>query len=223
MPFCFVHRGPGRSATGESRQDEEDEVYQPLVRPAILVVSTRIFSLGLLVLNLLINFDVLSDDSMVGRTGWSTVVKNSENSSTLIVFLALLPMALVSCLCLYFACLLWRYGCEFSMIINTSIFNAWTWPVIGALAMIVGQMFGPELFLITSNSGILLYMISMVRVLYEIRHDIMQAGDLGHFLNALENAHSEKNKEETSSPSTRIATNGIGGSTTNSTDVLQSK
>jgi len=108
------------------------------------------------------------------------------------------------------------------MIINTSIFNAWTWPVIGALAMIVGQMFGPDLFLITSNSGILLYMISMVRVLYLIRHDIREAGNLGLFLHALEDARSEKNREDNSSPSTRIATNGIGGST-NSTDALQSK
>jgi len=64
-------------------------------------------------------------------------------------------------------------------------------PVFGAGAMIVGQMFGPELFLVTSNSGIILYMISMVRVLYEIRHDIREAGDLGNFLNALEKARSD--------------------------------
>jgi len=207
MPFCFVHRGPGRSGTGESRLDEEDEVYQPLVRPAILVVSTRMFALGLLILNLLVNFDVLSDDSQVGLTGWATVVKNPEGNLTLTIFLALLPMALVSCLCLYFACLIWRYGSEFSMIINTSVFNAWMCPVLGALIMIVGQMFGPNLFLITSNSGILVYMISMTRVLYEIRHDIQQAGDLGNFLIALENARSEKNREDNPSPNTIEAPN----------------
>lgn len=69
--------------------------------------------------------------------------------------------------------------------------------------MIVGQMFGPDLFLITSNSGICLYMIAMTRVLYEIRHDIRQAGDLGNFLIALENVRSEKNREE----NTRIQDN----------------
>ncbi len=197
MPFCFVHRGPGRSGTGESRLGEEDEVYQPLVRPAILVVSTRLFALGLLILNLLVNFDVLSDDSQVGRTGWATVVMNPEGDLSLTIFLSLLPMALVSILCLYFACLLWRYGTEFSMIINTSVFNAWVCPVLGALAMIVGQCFGPDLFLITSNTGIALYMLTMTRVLYDIRHDIRQAGDLGSFLIALEHARSSKRREHT--------------------------
>jgi len=197
MPFCFVHRGPGRSGAGESRLGEEDEVYQPLVRPAILVVSTRMFALGLLILNLLVNFDVLSDDSQVGRTGWATVARDPEGELSLTIFLSLLPMALVSILCLYFACLLWRYGTEFSMIINTSIFNAWVCPVLGALAMIVGQCFGPDLFLITSNTGIAFYMLSMTRVLYEIRHDIRQAGDLGSFLIALEHARSSKRREHT--------------------------
>ena len=60
--------------------------------------------------------------------------------------------------------------------------------------MIVGQAFGPDLFLITSNTGILLYMISMTRVLYEVRHDIRQAGDLGNFLIALESARSVPEK-----------------------------
>jgi hypothetical protein len=95
------------------------------------------------------------------------------------------------------------------MIINTSIFNAWIYPVLGALAMIVGQMFGPDLFLITSNSGILLYMLSMTRVLYEIRHDIRQAGDLGNFLIALEHARSDKNGEGNHSPSARVQEDAI--------------
>jgi len=220
MPFCFVHRGPGRQAIGESHQDEEDEVYQPLVRPAILVVTTRIFAIGLLVLNLLVKFDLLSDHSLIGLTGWSTVVKNPEESYSGSVFLALLPMALVGFLCLYFACLLWRYGCEFSMVINTSFFNAWLSPVFGALALLVGQCFGPQLFLITSNSGVLLYMISMTRVLYKIRHDIREACDLGHFLTALETARSDNNKEDTvavtnkdSAPSTHKMPNEIAKST----------
>ena len=221
MPFCFVHRGPGRSGTGESRLDEEDEVFQPLVRPAILVVSTRMFAIGLLILNLLVNFDVLSDDSQVGRTGWATVVRKPAGDSTLNIFLALLPMALVSCLCLYFACLIWRYGSEFSMIITTSICNAWMCPVLGALTMIVGQMFGPDLFLVTSNSGILLYMISMTRALYEIRRDIRQAGDLGNFLIALECARSEKSRGD--NPSTSAQMIDTATEVSNSSEVIPSK
>lgn len=197
MPFCFVHRGPGRNETGESRFDSEDEVYQPLVRPAILVVITRLFALGLLLLSLLVDLDTLGDDIIVGTTGWATVANNPTDSSAISIGLSLLPMTLVSLLCLYFACLLWRYGCEFSMVIPTSSFNAWMFPVIGALAMFVGQTFGPDLYLVTSNSGILIYMLAMTRTLYEIRHDIRQAGDLGNFLNALESTHKrEENRPD---------------------------
>lgn len=217
MPFCFVHRGPGRNEAGESRLDEDDEVYQPLVRPAILVVFTRIFALGLLILGLLVNFDVLSDESQVGLTGWASVVNNGEgiNDSTLTILLALLPMALVSLLCLYFSCLLWRYGCEFSMIINTSFLNAWMWPTIGALAMIVGQGFGPDLYLITSNTGILFYMMAMTRVLYVIRQDIRQSGDLGHFLDALESCQKRRETNTTTHSGRRLmaAREGDGSST----------
>jgi hypothetical protein len=53
--------------------------------------------------------------------------------------------------------------------------------------MIAGQCFGPDLFLITSNIGVLVFMLSMVRVLFEARYDMKQAGDLGGFLSALGN------------------------------------
>mmetsp|Transcript_9205 Transcript_9205/g.19953 ORF Transcript_9205/g.19953 Transcript_9205/m.19953 type:complete len:375 (+) Transcript_9205:190-1314(+) len=212
MPFFFVHRGPGRNETGESRIDEDDEVYQPLVRPAILVVFTRIFAFGLIILSLIVDLNVFSDNSQVGRTGWASVVNNPEGSPTLSIILSLLPMTVVSLLCLYFACLLCRYGNEFSMVIPTSSINAWLCPVVGALAMIVGQMFGPDLYLITSNSGILCYMMGITRALYLIRHDIREAGELGYFLNALEIAHK---REDQLAPSARMIRNGSeSGSTT---------
>lgn len=62
--------------------------------------------------------------------------------------------------------------------------------------MIAGQVFGPNLFLVTSNSGILIYMISMTIALYVIRDDIRQAGDLGNFLIALESARSEIKRDD---------------------------
>ena len=86
--------------------------------------------------------------------------------------------------------------------------------------MIIGQMFGPNLFLITSNSGILLYMVSMTRALYEIRHDIRQAGDLGNFLIALECARSEKTREDNSS-SLRVIDSAT--KVSNSSDVTSSQ
>jgi hypothetical protein len=194
MPFCFVHRGPGRQDHTEPWRDDDEEVLQPLVRPAVLVVAIRIFALGLLILNFIVNFDVMwSEPNLAGKTGWATVVmmsdpNNNNNSDMDQIILALVPMALVSLSCLYFSLLLWRYGCELSLVIYSSgVINPWLTPVIGSLAMIVGQLFGPDLFLITSNSGILLYMLSLVRILYEAQRDLEVSGDLGHFLDVLGN------------------------------------
>lgn len=189
MPFCFVYRGPGRQVTAEPWRDDDEEVFQPLVRPAVLVVAIRLFALGLLILNLIVNFDVVwAEQDLAGRTGWATVVSDPSNPSIDHIILALVPMALVSLLCLYFSLLLWRYGCELSLVIYSSgIVNPWLAPVFGSTAMLAGQMFGPDLFLITSNGGILIYMLSMIRVLYEARRDLEVSGDLGQFLDALGN------------------------------------
>jgi hypothetical protein len=189
MPFCFVYRGPGRQAVGEPWRDDDEEVMQPLVRPAVLVVSIRIFALGLLILNLIVSFDVVwNEEDLAGQTGWLTVIQDSTNSSIDHIILALVPMALVCFCCLYFSLLLWRYGCEFSLVIyGAGIINPWLCPFCGTLTMMAGQCFGPDLFLITSNSGILIFMLSVVRVLFEVRFDMKQARDLGNFLNILGN------------------------------------
>ncbi|KAG7340498.1 hypothetical protein IV203_024041 [Nitzschia inconspicua] len=189
MPFCFVYRGPGRQGTAEPWRDDDEEVLQPLVRPAVLVVAIRLFALGLLILNLVVNFDVVwTEQNLAGRTGWATVFKDPTNPALDHITLALIPMALVSLVCLYYSLLLWRYGCELSLIIYSSgVINPWLTPVFGSIAMLIGQMFGPDLYLISSNSGILLYMLSMARVLYEARKDLEVSGELGHFLDALGN------------------------------------
>ena len=190
MPFCFVYRGPGRQATGrEPWRDDDEEVLQPLVRPAVLIVAIRLFALGLLILNLIVNFDVVwSEQDLAGRTGWLTVFQDPSNPAIDHVILALLPMALVSLCCLYFSLLLWRYGCEFSLVIyGAGVFNPWFAPVFGTAAMIAGQFFGPDLFLVTSNAGILVFLLSIVRILLEERKDLEASGELGKFLNALGN------------------------------------
>jgi hypothetical protein len=190
MPFCCVYRGPGRQGSaGEPWRDDDEEVLQPLVRPAVLIVAIRLFALGLLILNLIVNFDVVwTEQDLAGRTGWLTVFQDPNNPAVDHIILSLLPMALVSLCCLYFSMLLWRYGCEFSLVIYSSgSFNPWLAPVFGTVAMIVGQFFGPDLFLITSNTGILIFMMSVVRILLEERRDLEVSGDLGKFLDALGN------------------------------------
>jgi hypothetical protein len=193
IPFCMVYRGPGRSArsatmgaNGPGAMDDDEEAMQPLVRPATMTVIVRFFSLGIFVLSLVVNFDVVwNQQDLAGRTGWLTVLESEWTGSTAHVYLSLLPMALTSLSCCYFSLLLWRYGTFFSMVIYPSIINPWVSPIIGTAFLIVGQCFGPDLFPLLSNAGILLYMMCFLRCMYEVRFDMKQAGDLGLFLTAL--------------------------------------
>mmetsp|Transcript_34502 Transcript_34502/g.83685 ORF Transcript_34502/g.83685 Transcript_34502/m.83685 type:complete len:356 (+) Transcript_34502:751-1818(+) len=214
IPFCMVYRGPGRSANSMSNS-VDDEDRQTLIRPATMVVMMRVFTVAILMLSFGVNFDVVWDrPDLAGRTGWSTIVKNPwENSFDHIVY-SLLPMGMTSLSCLYFSLLLWRYGSEFSMIVYPSTINPWIYTLLGSIIMLVGQFPGPQWFPLASNAGILVYLWTMLRLLHEVRNDMLQAGDLGEFLHAIgsdqvsnvmeesERASTTNNKEDTEAPST---------------------
>ena len=157
-------------------------------------------------------------DTYTNTTTYDDTDPDSLLLSTTIIISSLIPMLLVCCFCLYFSCLLWRYGCEFAMTIYTSCLTVWMAPFFGALVMFLTQFFGPELFLVMSNGGILYYIISMTGVLYEIRYDIRKSSDLGHFLHALEDAH-VKNQIHTATTANNdfIYTNGAATTTTTDT------
>ena len=187
IPFCLVYRGHHSEESPEMAAAASDDIYtQSLVRPPTMIVMIRLFALGLLVLSLIVNFDVVWDDSVLaGRTGWATVVSEPWQSDTTHVVLSLIPMGITSWICLYFALLLWRYGTLFSMVIYPSSINPWLSLVLGTLLLMGGQWLGPDLFPILSNTGILMYTLSLIRLLLEVRTDMLQAKDLGEFLNAL--------------------------------------
>ena len=174
--------GAGESGAGEGGTS------QPLIRPATMVSVMRLFSLFCFFLVLVVNFDVVwNEPDLAGRTGWSTLLNEAwgSNRANLHIFLSLLPMALVGCACLYFSILLWRYGSSFSMKIYPHVFNPYLSCIVGTLCLLFFQGFGPDLFPVMSRAGIWIYQVCFLRVMYEVRYDIKQAGDLGHFLEAL--------------------------------------
>jgi hypothetical protein len=196
IPFCTVYRGTSAgqrhnfSAGGINElHGEEDEMTQALIRPATLVVMTRLFAMALLILSLFVNFDVVweNDGDLAGRTGWLTVGSEPWGPESVHILLSLFPMAVVAVACMYFSMLLWRYGTQFSMIIYPSMFNPWLSTVVGIGFLSVGQFFGPELFPVLSHTGILVYVMSFVRTLYEVREDFEAANQLGCFLDVLGN------------------------------------
>ena len=189
IPFCMVYRGPGRqNGTEGIYTSDEEEHRQTLVRPATMVVLIRLFALVIMVISFGVNFDVVWEEpTLAGRTGWSTIIQNGFqelNVNDHVVY-SLLPMALVSLSCLYFSFLLWQYGNYYSMTLYPTGCNPWIYTFFGALLMGAGQYPGPDLFPVLSNAGILVYMISLLALLHEVRKDLLQASDLGDFLEAV--------------------------------------
>lgn len=199
IPFCMVHRALGRNdanLTGNTDDLEGvgdggrglDESHQPLVRPATMVAMIRLFCTFCFLLTLVVNFNVVwSEPDMAGRTGWATLLGQpwDPSGASMHIFLSLLPMAMVGIGCFYFAMLLWRYGSSFSMKIYPSVLNPWASVTFGTICLLGGQCFGPDLFPVLSRTGIWLYELCFLRIMYEVRYDIRQAGDLGQFLDAL--------------------------------------
>jgi hypothetical protein len=204
IPFCMVQRAPGRNdthLTGNSMAQNSDdlegagasgagegETSQPLIRPATMVSVMRLFSLFCFFVSLVVNFDVVwNDRDLAGRTGWASLLTDQwdPDGASLHIFLSLLPMALVGLACLYFSTLLWRYGSSFSMKIYPNVCNPYATCILGTVCLLGCQGFGPDLFPVMSRTGIWVYQFCFLRIMYEVRYDIKQASDLGHFLEAL--------------------------------------
>lgn len=75
-----------------------------------------------------------------------------------------------------------RYGTESAMVVHSSICNPWFYSFFGTLAMALGQLFGPALFPIMSNTGILIFIITILLLMAEVDKDIVATHDVACFL-----------------------------------------
>jgi hypothetical protein len=189
VPFCCVRRRPRSSdedddefgaATTSSPNDQE-----PLVQSNIVLFGVNCFSIALLIVSIMVNFDILwSEADLAGRTGWMTLILEPWEPSFVHVILALIPMTMVCCCSLYFAILLFRYGNELSMTIYSSFTNPWMWPCVGVLCMFGGLLAPSPWYAFTSNLGICIYQVTILQALFEIRQDLGEATELGSYLRA---------------------------------------
>jgi hypothetical protein len=186
MPFCCVRRRPQsetNNTDGPAGVIAEPE--EPLVQPAVLTLAMNTFAGLLFLVGILVNFDIMwSSADLAGRTGWVTLLLDPWEPSFVHILSGLIPMTIVCGVCVYFAGLLFRYGNELSMTIYSSFLNPWMWPVAGVVAMFGGILPPSPWFPLTSNLGICIYQVTILRVLFEIRKDLGQASELGSYLRA---------------------------------------
>jgi len=148
----------------------------------------RTIALLLWVMGILVNLDILmnvtKENELAGRTGWYYLWTHLKDwtEGTTHVLLFLMPTACFALCCLYLSVTLWRYGAESSMVVYATYLNPWIYPFFGTVGLIAGQCFSTKWYLITSNIGFLILVISILLLMTEIDKDMKQTAELNDFL-----------------------------------------
>mmetsp|Transcript_4931 Transcript_4931/g.6030 ORF Transcript_4931/g.6030 Transcript_4931/m.6030 type:complete len:347 (+) Transcript_4931:80-1120(+) len=150
-----------------------------LARNFIRILSTVLFATGIIV-----NFDILPRTDTVGdlagKSGWWNVFREEGFAEN--VMISLIPTAILVMCSFVLSTALWRYGTSTSMIVHSSFLNPWFAPFFGTLALTVGQFFTAKWFAVTSNSGLLVYTITLILLMRQIDRDIVSFAEFTDFL-----------------------------------------
>lgn len=68
------------------------------------------------------------------------------------------------------------------MVVHSSMCNPWFYPFFGTVAMGAGQIFGPKLYPVMSNAGILIFVITLLALMAEVDKDIVETHNVANFL-----------------------------------------
>ena len=167
--------------------DEGRRLNNTQAMSCMLRNSIRSLATVLLIIGLIVNFDFVESDipidELAGRAGWWTLFnKNVPFEQKLHLFLSLVPIAVLVIVSFYLSIMLWRYGTSSSMIVHSSICNPWFYCFFGTLAMAAGQLFAEQLYPIMSNTGILIFIITIEAVMVEVDKDIVAIENEASFL-----------------------------------------
>ena len=166
----------------EGRRLNNTQAMSCMLRNSIRSLATVLLAMGLLV-----NFDFIQSDTRVdelaGRAGWWTLFREKGTfEQKLQLLLSLVPIAVLVLVSFYLSTMLWRYGTSSSMIVHSSICNPWFYCFFGTLAMAVGQLFSEQLYPVMSNTGILIFIITIEAVMVEVDKDIVAIENEASFL-----------------------------------------
>ncbi|KAK1740527.1 hypothetical protein QTG54_008622 [Skeletonema marinoi] len=167
--------------------DEGRRLNNTQAMSCMLRNSIRSLATVLLVMGLMVNFDFITSnvpiDELAGRAGWWTLFEEEGTfQQELHLLLSLLPIAVLVAVSFYLSTMMWRYGTSSSMIVHSSICNPWFYCFFGTLAMAAGQLFAEQLYPVMSNTGILIFIITIEAVMVEVDKDIVAIENEASFL-----------------------------------------
>ncbi|EJK73616.1 hypothetical protein THAOC_04749 [Thalassiosira oceanica] len=166
--------------------DQGVRVRDTMVMSCLLRNFIRTLALALLVIGLLVNFDILYNGishDLVGRAGWWSVFEgDGDEDSQIFLIVSLLPTLILILVSFYLSIVLWRYGTESSMVVHSSMCNPWFYPFFGMLALALTQLFDEKLYNIMSNTGYLVYIITVLLAMVEVDKDMVKNDEVANFL-----------------------------------------
>jgi hypothetical protein len=68
------------------------------------------------------------------------------------------------------------------MVVHSSILNPWFYPFFGTLALSAGQLFRERWFLLFSNIGLIIYLVTTILLMSELDKDMVATSDFSMFL-----------------------------------------
>eukprot|EP00978_Attheya_sp_CCMP212_P047277 scaffold421291_cov54-Attheya_sp.AAC.2 len=184
----MVHKGRSVNFCGIFF-DEGRRINEIITTPMIsfcLRNLIRCVAVVLLAIGIVVNLDLMQDvshDSLAGRTGWIGLFQDDRPwEEKTHIYLSLLPMAVLCGCSFYLSLILWRYGTQSSMVVHSSILNPWFYPLFGTLALSAGQLFRERWFLLFSNIGLIIYLVTTLLLMSELDKDMVATSDFSLFL-----------------------------------------
>lgn len=150
-------------------------------RMAVLLWSVRLLAIGLFIINILVNYSLISyngtDGPIAGNGGYISL---SEHSNSNVLWLALIPPITLSTIGILICIQVYRYGTSLTWQQKKN--DRWKLLILGVLAQTIGQIFGTKTYAITSNAGELCLLISSSILLLLIQRELAYAHNFAEYL-----------------------------------------
>jgi hypothetical protein len=137
----------------------------------------RLIAIGLFVMNILVDFDLVDSCESASLGGYIFL---SKHSSCLPLWLSLIPSMVLSAVGLFVSDIVHKYGKSVAFGLNYR--NRWTFLFPCSLAQIVGEIFYPSVYPVSSNAGEFVLLAGATLLLYLVQEDLGNASIFADFL-----------------------------------------
>jgi hypothetical protein len=167
-PFCFIPFDQGAQYVK--------------FRMTIFLWFIRLVSIGLFIINILVNYDFIESNDTDGENiaGNGGYISLSEHSKSNVLILSLIPPILLSGMGILIMIQVYRYGIHMTWEQKKN--DRWKLIIPGVLGQIIGQIFGTKVYPVTSNAGELSLLISSSILLLLIQRELALAASFADYL-----------------------------------------